>query len=178
MEDFTLYLFLRPPVCRRAISTNTCSGTKIKWQHSLPKKVSKPDQALLSTPVRMCYDTSTSPKSFCSDRKYFRELLIYDTPKLVSLADPDLTTKVLGQGIMDIIINDQYPLWIFAYLTENSDLLMSAVNHLSYKGCKINGKKWTNYLNPKEDKFIHQCFNQLCYLSLSPLRNWDHLNIS
>ena len=27
---FTLYLFLRPPVCRRAISTNTCSGTKIK----------------------------------------------------------------------------------------------------------------------------------------------------
>lgn len=56
------------------------------------------------------------------------------------LADPAITAKVLRQGIMDIIINDQHCLWLFAYLTENSDLLMSAVDHLSYKDCKIHGK--------------------------------------
>ena len=88
----------------------------------------------------MCYNTGTTPKSLCSDKSYFRELLIYNTPKLVSLADPDLTAKVLGQGMLDIIINDQHLLWLFAYLREHSDLLMLAVDHLSYKGCEIKGK--------------------------------------
>ena len=88
----------------------------------------------------MCYDTGTTPKSLCSNKKYFKDLIMYDKPKSVALADPDITTKVLGQNTLDIIINYQYRIWIFAYLTENSDLLMSAVDHLSHKGYKIVGK--------------------------------------
>ena len=94
---------------------------------------------ILTPPVQMCYDTSTTLKSLCSQKEYFQELLIYNTPKRVSLADPDISTKVLGQGILDIVIIDQHRIWMFAYLTEKSDLLMLALDHLSYKNCQIHG---------------------------------------
>ena len=89
----------------------------------------------------MCYDTGTSPKSLCSNPAYFRELLRYSTPKYVQLADPDHLAKVVGQGIMDIIINERYRIWIFAYLTEKTDTLLSALDHLSYYNCTIKGER-------------------------------------
>ena len=125
---------VKPP----AIPTKKPSN---KLQHNKTKKPSV--KITLPSPFRMCYDTGTTPKSLCSNRNFFRELLIYDTPKQVALADPDITSKVLGQGVLDIIINDQFRIWLFAYYTENSDFLMSAVDHLSYKNCEIHGKEGT-----------------------------------
>ena len=87
----------------------------------------------LPAPVCMCYDTGTTLKSLCSKQDFLEELLIYDKPTQAALADPDVTSKVLGQGVLDIIINDQFHIWMFANYTKNSDLLMSAVDHLSYK---------------------------------------------
>ena len=87
----------------------------------------------------MCYDTGTSPKSLCSKKEYFRDLILFQQPKLVALADPDTTAPVIGQGTLDIIINNTHRIWIFAYLTESTDTLLSAVDHLSYQDCSITG---------------------------------------
>ena len=91
----------------------------------------------------MCYDTGTTPKSLCSKKEYFRELVLYDTPKFVTLADQDSFAQVLGQGMLDIIVNNKYRFWIFAYFTAKSDTLLSAVDHLSYTGCAIHGTHGT-----------------------------------
>ena len=92
-----------------------------------------------ATPTRMCYDTGTSPKSLCSNREYFRDLILFPHPKLVELADPDTTAPVIGQGTLDIIINNTHRIWIFTYLTAATDTLLSAVDHLSYQDCSITG---------------------------------------
>ena len=128
--------------CRSiALSSNTNrDNASNKRKNSKPKSRPAAKAPIIHTPEQMCYDTGTMPKSLCSDKQYFRELMVYDKPKRVALADPDITAKVLGQGILDIIVNDQHRLWLFAYLTEKSDLLMSAVDHLSYKNCEIHGK--------------------------------------
>ena len=91
------------------------------------------------TPTRMCYDTGTSPKSLCSKREYFRDLILYPHPKLIALADPDTTAPVIGQGTLHIIINNTHQIWIFAYLTKTTDTLLSAVDHLSYQDYSITG---------------------------------------
>ena len=88
----------------------------------------------------MCYDTGTVPKSLCSKKEFFHDLIIFDKPKFVTLADSATTSQVLGQGTLDIIINKKYQIWIFAYFTAASDALLSAVNHLSYNKCKISGE--------------------------------------
>ena len=105
-----------------------------------PKKATSIEPHHTVTPKLMCYDTGTSPRSLCSHKEYFSDLIMFDTPRLVSLADPDLTSEVLGQGTLDIIINDQYRINLFAFYARSSDLLMSAVDHLSYKENEINGK--------------------------------------
>ena len=92
-----------------------------------------------TTPIRMCYDTGTSPKSICSKREYFRELVLFESPKFIALAEQDSLAEVIGQGMLDIIINNSYRMWIFAYLTAKSDALLSTVDHLSYSGCTIAG---------------------------------------
>ena len=92
-----------------------------------------------TTPIRMCYDTGTSPKSICSKREYFRELVLFESPKFIALAEQDSLAEVIGQGMLDIIINNSYRMWIFAYLTAKSDTLLSAVDHLSYSSCTIAG---------------------------------------
>ena len=79
-------------------------------------------------------------KSLCSNKALFGELVLYDKPKYITLAHPDTTSTVLGQGTLDIIINNKHRIQIFVYYTKNSDLLMLAVDHLSYNQCKIIGK--------------------------------------
>ena len=90
-------------------------------------------------PIRMCYDTGTTPKSLCSKKDFFRELVLFDKPKFVTLADPDSVSKVVGQGLLDIIINNKYRMWMHAYLTTTSDALLSSADHLSYNNCSITG---------------------------------------
>ena len=110
----------------------------------------------VSTPAKiihtnMCYDTGTTPKSLCSKREFFRDLILFDKPTYVSLADPNTSTRALGQGTLDIIINNQFRIWMHAYLTSSCDSLMSAVDHLSYKGNEIHG------LNGKIDIIFPSC---------------------
>ena len=64
---------------------------------------------------------------------------MFSKPKYLLLADPKSEAKVLGQGTLYIIINDTHRIWIFAFLTDNTDALLSAVDHFSYRDCTISG---------------------------------------
>ena len=112
--------------------------TKPKQTYTKRKKKIPTPSAI---PIKMCYDTGTVPKSLCSKKEFFRDLILFDKPKLVTLADSAITSQVLaGQGTLDIIINNKYRIWIFAYFTAASDALLSAVDHLSYSKCRISGE--------------------------------------
>lgn len=111
--------------------------TKSKYPPTKWKKKVPTSSAL---PIKMCYDSGTTPKSLCSKKELFRDLVLFDKPKFFTLADPDSTSQVLGQDTLDIIINNKYRIWIFTYFTAASDALLFAVNHLSYKNCKISGE--------------------------------------
>ena len=88
---------------------------------------------------KMCYDTGTSPKSLCSHQHFFRDLLMFDHPKHVSLADSDKTARVLGQGTIDFVINVTHLIWLFAFYSPDCDNLMSSADHLNYSKNSILG---------------------------------------
>ena len=134
-ELFNLY---RPNSVASSNNTITPRATR----KPNPEQKRKRKKQVPSTPptiIKMCYDTGTSPKSLCYKKEFFRELILFDKPKFVTLADSETTAEVLGQGTLDLIINQKYRIYIFAYFTANSDALLSAVDHLSYQGCQING---------------------------------------
>ena len=120
--------------------SNTINVGRTRRAKTTKNKSTRKKQVPSSTaPASMCYDTGTTPKSLCCKKEYFRELVLFDTPKFVTLAEQDSLATVLGQGMLDVIINNKYRMWIFAYFTAKSDTLLSAVDHLSYEGCTING---------------------------------------
>ena len=109
-------------------------------------------QALTATTLRhnpvptsdkCCYDSGTWPLSLCSNTDYFTDLVYFDTPKYVEMAECGKLGRVLGQGMIDMIIKDQHRIQMFAYLTENTAFLMSAADHLKYMDNKLDGSDGT-----------------------------------
>jgi len=89
----------------------------------------------------MCYDTGTTPKNLCNDASMFSELGYFQSPQQVSLGDGHSTITPLGQGTIDIIINDKCRIQQHAIMTNCTPIaLMASSDHLKYKDCSIIGK--------------------------------------
>ena len=68
--------------------------------HTAPEHIPSTDKC--------CYDSGTWPLSLCSDIRYFTDIVYFDTPKYVELAECRKLGKELRQGLIDMIINNQY----------------------------------------------------------------------
>ena len=98
LETFPRLLIFSSPskVLIITFQPTPCSLPNLKSVHS--KKTSHQQQLVHTTTLsyKMCFDTGTSPKSLCSHQDFFRNLVLFDHPKHVSLADSD---SILLRGI-------------------------------------------------------------------------------
>ena len=86
----------------------------------------------------MCYDSSTTPKTLCNDPSYFTNIGYFTTPSSVCLGDDDTAISALGQGTIDIIINNKYIIQQHAILTKKTPTaLMSTQDHIRYHDCSV-----------------------------------------
>ena len=97
-----------------------------------------PPPAMLPTSISMCYDSGTTPFSLCDNPSYFSELVLYPQPREILLGDEDHTMVTLGQGLLDIIINNEYRIKQSAIFTSSTPTaLMATRDHIRYQGCDV-----------------------------------------
>ena len=113
--------------------TSVCQALTAKPQQHNPTPTSD----------KCCYDSGTWPLTLCSNTDYFTELVYFDTPKYVEMAECGKLGRVLGQGMIDVIIKNEHRIQMFAYLTENTAFLMSAADHLKYAENNLHGSDGT-----------------------------------
>jgi len=88
--------------------------------------------------LKMCYDSGTTPKTLCDDPSFFTNIGYFKTPSSFCLGDDDTTISALGQGTIDIIINNKYRIQQHAILTTKTlTTLMSTQDHIRYHDCSV-----------------------------------------
>jgi hypothetical protein len=73
----------------------------------------------------------------------FVDLIMFDTLKYVALGDEDTRVEILGQGLLDYIVNGSYRVQAHGYLVASgkmSKMLQAASDYLRYEGCEVFGK--------------------------------------
>ena len=69
---------------------------------------------------------------------FFSELVIYHSPQHSILSDEEQSITTLGQGLIDIIINNKYRIQQKSQLTDNTPTaLLATRDHTRYKGCDV-----------------------------------------
>ena len=102
------------------------------------RKVSAPSNPRTISSSCMCYDSGTTPISMCDDEQYFSTLVYYPEPQEAKLGDEDKTVRILGQGLLDFVIDGKYRVQHHAILSEKCQTaLLSAQSHLKFQGCDV-----------------------------------------
>ena len=92
-------------------------------------------------PLTMCYDSGTLPYSLSDRKELFNNIVYFDKPQYVALADEDTLVRALGRGLLDIVA-EGHRFQMTGILTETTPVaLLSAADHLRYINCKIIGEQ-------------------------------------
>jgi hypothetical protein len=109
----------------------------------------------------MCYHSGTTPFSLIDDPEYFSELVMYSKPQHSLLGDEQHTISTVGQGLIDIVINNTYRIRQTAQLTNTTPTaLMATRDHIRYKGCDVKSENGNLRVSFPTFSFVTHAINR------------------
>ena len=137
-----------------------------RTRRSTPHPTQSPPTSSVS--INMCYDSGTTPFSLIDDPAYFSELVMYSNPQHSLLGDEQHTISTIGQGLIDLVINNTYRIRQTAQLTNKTPTaLMATRDHIRYKGCSVQSENGNLRVSFPTFSFITQA-NSRFEFSISP----------
>ena len=144
-----------------------------RTRRSTPHPTQPPPTSTSSVSINMCYDSGTTPFSLIDDPEYFSELVMYSTPQHSLLGDEQHIISTVGQGLIDIVINNTYRIRQTAQLTNKTPTaLMATRDHIRYKGCSVQSENGNLRVSFPTFSFVTQANNRFEF-SISPGKDSD-----